>query len=617
MNLVAPANFSGLGELFNDFTKARTQSRVNEAMRLADLSNPESLLQTGQSLARAGDLQTGLSLAQLGRQMQTEQRQREADQRAFEMLSGGGQRPQMPMGGQQRAASNQVAGLGDSPLPASLIQNESGGRLDARNNVMGAGGMPGHFGRAQFGQARMQDAMAAGAIPQGTTPEQFMANPQLQQAAETWHVSDINSFVDRSGLNRFEGQTVGGVPVTRQGMIAVAHLGGNQGLQRFLESGGRYNPADANGTRLSDYLARHGGSGQQVAQAPMQQQAPASPQMGDAMMRAQRIEQALQIPGLSQAARQQLTAQLQALAGQMQTERQAGAPTPAMREYDLAVRQGFRGTFQDYQRQAAQSGPEGGSLTPTWGIDAQGRPVALQARRDGTMVPFSMQEGVSIARDPIRVDTPTGTVLLDPQTRQQVEFVPKDIAGAAVAQAVGERAGTEIAGAPQEARNARTLLGQIDAVLSDRNLGIATGLPGMVTTRIPGTPTFDLGQRIEQLRGQAFLQAFESLKGGGAITETEGQKATQAIARLNSSQSTEGFVTALRELREVVEGARQRAESRVPTNRAATPAQRPASPRTQQQGNPIDAARDAISRGAPRDAVIQRLRENGIDASGL
>jgi hypothetical protein len=28
-------------------------------------------------------------------------------------------------------------------------------------------------------------------------------------------------------------------------------------------------------------------------------------------------------------------------------------------------------------------------------------------------------------------------------------------------------------------------------------------------------------------------------------------------------------------------------------------------------------ARDAIARGAPKDAVLKRLRERGIDASGL
>jgi hypothetical protein len=31
----------------------------------------------------------------------------------------------------------------------------------------------------------------------------------------------------------------------------------------------------------------------------------------------------------------------------------------------------------------------------------------------------------------------------------------------------------------------------------------------------------------------------------------------------------------------------------------------------------LSAERDAIARGAPREAVIQRLRENGIDPRGL
>jgi hypothetical protein len=35
------------------------------------------------------------------------------------------------------------------------------------------------------------------------------------------------------------------------------------------------------------------------------------------------------------------------------------------------------------------------------------------------------------------------------------------------------------------------------------------------------------------------------------------------------------------------------------------------------QGDPLAMARDAIAKGAPRDAVIQRLQQNGIDPSGL
>jgi hypothetical protein len=69
----------------------------------------------------------------------------------------------------------------------------------------------------------------------------------------------------------------------------------------------------------------------------------------------------------------------------------------------------------------------------------------------------------------------------------------------------------------------------------------------------------DLTVRISQLQGQAFLQAFESLKGGGAITEREGQAATEAIARLNRIQSKEAFEDSLRELRSIMERGLERA----------------------------------------------------------
>ncbi len=39
--------------------------------------------------------------------------------------------------------------------------------------------------------------------------------------------------------------------------------------------------------------------------------------------------------------------------------------------------------------------------------------------------------------------------------------------------------------------------------------------------------------------------------------------------------------------------------------------------RATSQASPLDQAREAIARGAPRDAVIERLRRNGIDPGDL
>lgn len=143
----------------------------------------------------------------------------------------------------------------------TLVQTESGGNWGASNNVTGAGGLSGHFGRLQFGQARLQDAMRAGAIPEGITPQQFMADPAMQQRAERWHFSDIDQQAKARGLDRYLGQTVGGIPITQNSIRAMAHLGGIGGASKFLESGGAHNPADAYGTSLADYARKHGGSG--------------------------------------------------------------------------------------------------------------------------------------------------------------------------------------------------------------------------------------------------------------------------------------------------------------------------------------------------------------------
>jgi hypothetical protein len=71
-------------------------------------------------------------------------------------------------------------------------------------------------------------------------------------------------YIADNNLNEYIGTKVKGIPVTLSGMMAVAHLGGNYGMKRFLESDGRVDPSDnpdnpEQGTKLSDYLAKHSG----------------------------------------------------------------------------------------------------------------------------------------------------------------------------------------------------------------------------------------------------------------------------------------------------------------------------------------------------------------------
>ena len=80
------------------------------------------------------------------------------------------------------------------------------------------------------------------------------------------------------------------------------------------------------------------------------------------------------------------------------------------------------------------------------------------------------------------------------------------------------------------------------------------GILGLIEGNLPAKTQAqaNLMVKVNQIQGEAFLQAFATLKGGGQITEIEGRKATQAIARLDRIQDPEEFSKALFEFVEIV-----------------------------------------------------------------
>lgn len=134
---------------------------------------------------------------------------------------------------------------------------------------------------------------------------------------------------------------------------------------------------------------------------------------------------------------------------------------------------------------------------------------------------------------------------------------------------------------PQVKAAAGQMLSVISKLKTHPGLRAATGL-GSVNplNSVPGTQGFNFRVLADQLGGQTFLQAFETLKGGGPITDIEGKKATDAIARLNLGQSAEEYVQALTDLEDVAKAVQQRAEERAmrqPAQRAPA-ARQPQSP---------------------------------------
>ena len=98
----------------------------------------------------------------------------------------------------------------------------------------------------------------------------------------------------------------------------------------------------------------------------------------------------------------------------------------------------------------------------------------------------------------------------------------------------------------------------------------ATFLPG--SRFVPGTDASDFMSRFDQVKGASFLEAFESLKGGGSITVEEGKKATDAINRMSTSQSEKEFMAAARDLQDVIRKGVQTAQTRAGRPSGAVPA---------------------------------------------
>ena len=126
-------------------------------------------------------------------------------------------------------------------------------------------------------------------------------------------------------------------------------------------------------------------------------------------------------------------------------------------------------------------------------------------------------------------------------------------------------------GVSQEIVGKEMMIGQIDALLFDPALGKALGIEGFLRTPLAGlgldTETARVKARIDQIQGGAFLEAYKSLRGGGQITELEGQKAEAAQARFSTAQNEEDFRDALMEYKFYIEqGIKRLRGEQIPPN---------------------------------------------------
>lgn len=170
------------------------------------------------------------------------------------------------------------------------------------------------------------------------------------------------------------------------------------------------------------------------------------------------------------------------------------------------------------------------------------------------------------------------------QEAAKLQYLPQELGlrtGAAIDQAGGTTAASEAAKTTAEAQRnlpkaiqqAEISLDTIKKLEGHPGLEVITGVSGVIDPRNywRGTEAQGAQALADQIQGQTFLQAYQTLKGGGQITEVEGKKAEAALARLNTKQSAEDYRAALGDLRQVIQTGLQKAKEQAGATQSATP----------------------------------------------
>ncbi|MCG7357136.1 phage tail length tape measure family protein [Roseomonas mucosa] len=88
------------------------------------------------------------------------------------------------------------------------------------------------------------------------TQEDFLKSSAAQNAVREIDTARLMPIIEKI-MQDNPGMVIGGLGLNKEGLLAVAHLGGEGGMQKFATSGGAYNPRDANGTSLLDYFGAY------------------------------------------------------------------------------------------------------------------------------------------------------------------------------------------------------------------------------------------------------------------------------------------------------------------------------------------------------------------------
>jgi len=227
-----------------------------------------------------------------------------------------------------------------------------------------------------------------------------------------------------------------------------------------------------------------------------------------------------------------------------QYSRQRDASADQFRDEQFAYNQEQDKITNGLNAQKAQSAAKTSlGKTPIYLRDGDGN-VSIGQLGNGQVVPAQIADGMTIV-DPLQ------KAQMQQQGRSQ-----------------GKIQGESFQNFPAIETNANRALKTVDQLLNHKGIDAGTGFSAKIPA-FPGTDKYSFNVANKQAQGQVFLQGFEALKGGGVITEVEGLKAEQALARMDQAQSREDYEAGLLDYKAVIENgmaaARRKAGISQPT----------------------------------------------------
>lgn len=233
-----------------------------------------------------------------------------------------------------------------------------------------------------------------------------------------------------------------------------------------------------------------------------------------------------------------------------------------IQEYEYAKQNGYTGSFADFKRMG--STPQTPANIQEWQIFQSMNPEQQAAYINMKRAnPYLNIGGAMVQPNPVAPGQVMGAIEKTLPPEQTPEVKAAQASAAAVGKAQGESAAQAQIDLPKIEAEAEYSLKLIDDMLKDPGLSGVVGVPSVQgLLRLPGTPEAGFRARLGQLQGKQFLQAFETLKGGGQITQVEGEKAEKAIARMDAAQSEADFTAAAKEFQDIIRTGLTRARTK-------------------------------------------------------